>query len=71
MNAYFKFLEEKIEGVKKANPTKAYKEQVAIVANMYNDLDDKKKQVYVDAYNKEKDKYNQQLKEYEAKHGKI
>lgn len=43
MNAYFKFLEDKIEGVKKANPTKTYKEQVSIVGEMFKDLDDKKK----------------------------
>lgn len=60
-----------IEGVKKSNPGKPYKELVAIIGQLYAKLDDKKKQGYTDTYLKEKEKYEVQVREYEKKYGKI
>ncbi len=60
-----------MEAVKKANPGKAHKELISIVGELYSKLEDKKKQVYSDAYNKDKQAYEKKLSEYEAKYGKI
>jgi hypothetical protein len=60
-----------MEAVKKANPGKVHKELIMIVSEMYSKLDEKKKQVYSDAYNKDKLVYEKKITEYEAKYGKI
>ncbi len=69
MNGYFRFQEEKMEGLKKANPEKSHKELMSMVAKLYNALDVKKKQVYSDAYQKDKSNYDKQYAEFVAKHG--
>ena len=71
MNGYFRFLEEKMEVVKKANPNLVHKEATALIAKMYNDLDEAKKSVYSNAYAKDKLKYAKNLEEYEKKYGKV
>lgn len=60
-----------MEAVKKANPDKPHKDLISIIGEMYSKLDVKKKQVYTDAYEKEKQVYLKKMAEYVAKYGDV
>lgn len=71
LNGYFRYQEEQMEIVKKANPKASHKELMSIIGQLYNKLSEDKKKPYTDRYEKERKEYQAQVEAYEKKHGKI
>ena len=64
LSAYFHFLADKREEVKKANPDKANKDQVKILGEMWSKMADKLKKKYEEEAEKDRQRYEKDVKEY-------
>lgn len=71
LSAFFLFRQDKYKDVTSANPDKKVGDITKIIAEEWNKLSDERKKQYQAHYTTSKVKYDQELKEYVNKYGKV
>lgn len=71
MTAYFRFLSENRENIRKKNPNEPEKTILCLVADAWKACSEAAKKKYEEMYRKDKSKYDEEIKEYTAKYGPI
>lgn len=71
LSAFFLFRQEKYKEVTGANPNKKIGDITKIISEEWNKLNDERKKQYQGQYAISKVKYDQELKEYVNKYGKV
>ena len=71
LSAFFLFRHDRYTDVNAANPNTNVAEITKIISNEWNSLSDEKKQGYKAQYDTSKTKYDQELKDYVNKYGKV
>jgi len=71
MTSFFHYTGENREQYKKKNPDLKGKDILKLMSTDWNKMTDGQKKKYVDAYEKEKVKYDAEIKAFEEKHGPV
>ena len=71
LSAFFLFRQDRYKDVTAANPNKNVADITKIISEEWKLLSDEKKKDYQNQYNASKTKYDQEIKDYTAKYGKV
>lgn len=71
LSAFFLYRQERYKDVTAANPAKGVAVVTKIISEEWNKLPEEKKKKYQDSYQTAKVKYDQEIKEYINKYGKV
>lgn len=71
LSAFFLFRQDRYKDVTGANPDKKVADITKIISSEWNQLSDERKKGYQSQYTSSKGKYDQELKDYVNKYGKV
>lgn len=71
LTAYFRYLSDNRENFRKKNPNEPEKRILTLVADAWKACSEAVKKKYEEMYQKDKNKYDEEIKEYTVKYGPI